>query len=360
MKHAAIVLSLSFVVLAGGPSARAESSVPAYVNGTIIRVGQGAVTIREGDRDSVLAVDPSVARLAAALHPGDAVILTCRTLGEKRVVTDIRNSAPSTASTPAGTSSTILRPARVVSVEDGGKKITVVDPDGQTRAFPVHGAGLTSVQGVSAGDSVALTIAPMAGPGGKTTAAVVALDAIPAEAPPVVSSEPTTQVVVTPGTPPAATGGGVPLYPAPPIPWVPNPAPTGNVVLPPAASTHENLTPAEAAAQAARGLSDLQAASVVLAAKANEMDRGWEGFREEGCLAGPDSSSETNGRGWFRLYTGLQPPDRDACRRTFDELMKAATAFRDQVDTASRTAQKAGVLPGRIREVLQHENIDLE
>ena len=160
---------------------------------------------------------------------------------------------------------------------------------------------------------------------------------------------------------PALTGGGVPLYPAPPIPWAPTPAPTGNVVLPPAAPARTPLSPAEAEATAARGAAEFQTSALVLASKANEMDRGWQGFREEGCLTGPEPTTESTGRGWFRLFMGSVPtPDSDVCRRSYDQLMKAATDFRQQVDTASRTAQNAGVLPGRIREILQHENIDIE
>jgi hypothetical protein len=169
MKHAAVVLALSFVIFVAPAVVRADDpSVPLYLNGQIVRVGHDAVTIREGGRDTTLAVDAGLSAQLASFHPGDRVIVTCRTVDQGRVVTGIRASSESTA----GAGPIIVRPARVVSIDGNTKTITIVDPDGKTRAFPVHGAALVTLPTVNTGDSVSLTLEPLTGPDRRGRAAL--------------------------------------------------------------------------------------------------------------------------------------------------------------------------------------------
>ena len=148
-----------------------------------------------------------------------------------------------------------------------------------------------------------------------------------------------------------------------PVPNVgPPTSPTLNVALPPAnvGTTPDGAT-AQAEAVRAQSARDFQAATGVLALKANEIDGLWFAFKDL-CLGGttPSGAATTTGREWFVLLGGgtIQPPTDDACRQRLTDLTRAADLFQQQLEVARDAARKADVLPGTIREILQRNRLD--
>jgi hypothetical protein len=176
-------------------------------------------------------------------------------------------------------------------------------------------------------------------------------------------------IVARTGTP--ATGGiplptNTPGGPAvlQPVPNVgPPTTPTLNVALPPATAgtAPDGATAAQAEAIRAQGVRDFQAATSVLALKANEIDGLWFAFKDL-CLGGttPSGAASSTGREWFVLLAGntIQQPGDDACRRRLADLTRAAELFQQQLSVALDGARRADLAPGTIRDILQRNRLD--
>jgi hypothetical protein len=169
----------------------------------------------------------------------------------------------------------------------------------------------------------------------------------------------------------AATGGGLPFIGggigvpsvagavspyASTVPSVPSPTPVFNAVLPPA-TAKAPLSQDEVGVLRAYGERDLDAAAMVLAMVANEIDAAWARFKV-GCLGGFVPESAPN-REWFLLLDGrVRTPTDDQCRAMYTQLQGLAAGFDQQLGIALDAARRADVLPGRVREILERHRID--
>jgi hypothetical protein len=156
------------------------------------------------------------------------------------------------------------------------------------------------------------------------------------------------------------TGVAGPVSPflstVPSLPSVSSAAPVYAAVLPPAVAKAP-FNEEEVGLMRAYGERDLDAAAVVLAAAANQVDVIWAGYKNT-CLGGfiPESSPS---REWFLALDGrVRTSTDDQCRSMLSSLISMATAWEDQLGIALDAARHADVLPGRIRETLQRHRID--
>jgi hypothetical protein len=140
------------------------------------------------------------------------------------------------------------------------------------------------------------------------------------------------------------------------VPSVPTPGPIMTAVLPPA-TAKAPLSQEEVGLLRAYGERDLDAAAVVLAMVANDIDAGWFRFKMA-CLGG--FTAETSpGREWFLLLDDrVRTPTDDACRAMYAQLQGQATGWETQLNIALDAARRADVLPGRVRETLDRHRID--
>ena len=158
-----------------------------------------------------------------------------------------------------------------------------------------------------------------------------------------------------------APGGPAVLQPVPNV--GPPTSPTLNVAMPPATAgtAPDGATAAQAEAIRAQGVRDFQAATSVLALKANEIDGLWYAFKDL-CLGGttPSGATSSTGREWFVLLggNGIQAPGDDACRRRLADLTRAGDLFQQQLSVALDDARKADLAPGTVREILQRNRLD--
>jgi hypothetical protein len=140
------------------------------------------------------------------------------------------------------------------------------------------------------------------------------------------------------------------------VPSVPTPGPVMTAVLPPA-TAKAPLSQEDVGLLRAYGERDLDAAAVVLAMVANDIDAGWFRFKMA-CLGG--FTAETSpGREWFLLLDDrVRTPTDDACRAMYSQLQGQAAGWETQLGIALDAARRADVLPGRIRETLDRHRID--
>jgi hypothetical protein len=269
----------------------------------------------------------------------------------------------------------------VVAADVSRARLTILRIDGKIMSLPVEGDARSMLGSLSKGDRVIL--------GGRESAHGETLGAVseirkghaPADAPagtpskrrsgtvtlrPSRTSEPVAElrseapapVVLVENAPaiPPAPPGAVPLEIVNnPIPSVPRKPPVVDVFVPPPVLPPG--TEATSEAQRARAARDFDEAVAVLAVKANDLDRRWEGYKQL-C---PADVTPSNGepRGWVRVLRGDGPrPADDACRNGLAELTDLATRFQQQLEGVEGTALRAGVLPGRLRESLARVNLD--
>jgi len=369
-----------------------DPSVPTFMNAQVVRVDPSGrtITVRTEGRDAVLSVEGEALTGLSRLHAGDQVMLGYRADSRDgramRIVTNIREVVPAPAGTAATASgSTTLESVRVVAVNPSKRTLTVADGTGARRVLSVTPAVAKSLRELRAGDDVVLSY----GPGKGRTRTVIRVEPVgvsgavsqvgmvsSAVSPPAGSTVTTTTTTTTPiivtqtGT--RAAPGGIPLPPnAPggpavlqPVPNVgPPTSPTLNVAMPPATAgtAPDGATAAQAEAIRAQGARDLQAATSVLALKANEIDGLWFAFKDM-CMGGttPSGATSSTGREWFVLMDGntIRQPSDDACRQQLADITRAAGLFQQQLSIALDGARKADVSPGTIREILQRNRLD--
>jgi hypothetical protein len=256
--------------------------------------------------------------------------------------------------------------AEVVRVDDAGRTtfrtesgITVIGGNDGTR----RGASA-----LRAGDKVLLTYRTHAVAGSTPRRVVTRVErAAPTSGESRQAPATTTTLVFTPGGGvvrgsattandlPSQRGGAL-VAVAPPVspytqtvPSLPPPVPQVGAVLPPATVPVPEGDVDRRRTQAER---DLDAAALVLAASANDLDAQWARFAGV-CIEGPKPREQTGGRAFFHVFDDqLAPPDNDGCRRQLDDLGARAATFEAQLEIATGAARQAGVLPGRIREAL--------
>jgi len=391
-----IVSVLAVLTLAGAAFAQqpqvytpagSDPSVPTFMNAEVVRVDTAGrtVTIRADGRESVLVVEGEGVTRLPKLRPGDQVMLGYRIDGGRRVVTTVREVGPVSPTAAAPSRSATIESVRVVAVNPSKRTLTVTDSAGARRVVSATKEAAKSLRQIRAGDDVVLSYRPGNGRtrtviriepvGVSTGGGVTGVAAVTGVAPPPGSTVTTTTVAANPPVvvqtgPPPVTGGiplpsNAPGAPAvlQPVPNVGPPTrPTLNVALPPAApaGVPENATAAQADAIRAQAVGDFQAATTVLALKANEIDSLWFAFKDL-CLGGttPSGAASTIGREWFILLGGsIPPPGDDACRRRLSDLQRAADLFQQQTDVAVDAARKTDVAPGVIREILQRNRLD--
>jgi hypothetical protein len=396
-----IVSVLAVLTLAGAAFAQqtqvytpaaSDPSVPTFMNAEVVRVDPSGrtITVRSEGRNVVFSVEGEGLTAFSRLHPGDQVMLGVRADTRDgramHIVTNIREVTPVPGgSASAASRSTTLESVRVVAVNPSKRSLTVTDGSGARRVLSVEKDAAKSLRQIRAGDDVVLSYRPGKGRtrtviriepvGGGTAGAVTQLGAVPST----VSPGPTVTTTTATTTPPiivAQTGtpatGGIPLPtntpggPAvlQPVPNVGSPTtPTLNVALPPATAgtVPDGATAAQAEAIRAQGVRDFQAATSVMALKANEIDGLWFAFKDL-CQGGttPSGAATSTGREWFVLLAGntIQQPSDDACRRRLADLTRAAELFQQQLSVAFDGARKADLAPGTIREILQRNRLD--
>jgi hypothetical protein len=375
------VLSLCGAAFAQSPQVytprATDPSVPTFVNAEVVRVDSLArtVTVRADGRESVLAVEGDAVPALVKLAPGDQVMLGYRIDGPAHIVTSFRTVAPPSG---ASTARVAIESVRVVAMSPSRGTLTIDDPSGTRRIYAVTKEAAGTMRRFHAGDEVVLSYRPGKG----TTRTVTRIEAVgigSATTPtavthpapvvtgttatttttttvtrtpvvataPVVTTQPATSVPGGMPVPPNMVGGAAQLQP---VPNVGAPVSTVNVALPPA--TRDAL-PMQAEL-------DLQAASSVLALKANEIDRQWYGYKDM-CLNGttPAGAGTTTGREWFVLLgPAMQQPTDDGCRQRLVEITRAAEQFQQQMDIARDAARRAEVQPGTMREILQRNRLD--
>jgi hypothetical protein len=250
--------------------------------------------------------------------------------GGQQVLSVARNAAGSLRTVRAGDEV-------LLSYRPGGRVVVRIEPVG------VSSGGVTQVSNVTpVGTSTVTTTTTTTGP-----PVVVAQSGVPA-----------TGGIPLPGN---APGAPAVLQPVPNV--GPPTNPTLNVALPPATAgtLPDTATAAQAEAIRVQGARDFQAATSVLALKANELDGLWFAFKDL-CLGGttPSGATTTTGREWFVLLGGgsIQQPTDDACRQRLADLTRAAELFQQQMDVARDSARRVDVLPGTMREILQRNRLD--
>jgi len=139
------------------------------------------------------------------------------------------------------------------------------------------------------------------------------------------------------------------------VPSISAPGPVMTAVLPPA-TAKAPLGDADVGAMRAYGERDFDAAVMVLAVVANDIDANWFRFKMA-CLGGfvPDVSPN---REWFLLLEDrVRTPNDDQCRASYAQLMGMATGWDAQMNIALDAARRADVLPGRVRETLARHRL---
>jgi hypothetical protein len=139
------------------------------------------------------------------------------------------------------------------------------------------------------------------------------------------------------------------------VPSISAPGPVMTAVLPPA-TAKAPLGDADVGAMRAYGERDFDAAVMVLAVVANDIDAHWFRFKMA-CLGGfvPDVSPN---REWFLLLEDrVRTPNDDQCRASYAQLMGMATGWDAQMNIALDAARRADVLPGRVRETLARHRL---
>jgi hypothetical protein len=151
--------------------------------------------------------------------------------------------------------------------------------------------------------------------------------------------------------------GGGPVSPySSTVPSIPAPTPVFNAVLPPA-TAKAPLSQDEVGAMRQYGERDLDAAALVLATYANEVDAIW--FRYKNLCLGGFTAETSPGREWFLVLDGrVRLTGDDQCRGLYTSLLGMATGWEQQLQITLDAARRTDVLPGRIRETLQRHNID--
>ncbi len=389
------VLTLAGMAYAQSPQVYTPSgpaaTVPTFMNVDVVRVDSagGTITIRADNRDTVLAVEGEGLVALSQLRPGGQVMLGYRVDGGRRIVTTVREAAPTVSGTAvASPRSTTIESVRIVALSPATGTLTVTDTSGARHVLSTTVEAARALRGLRVGDDVVLSY--RAGKGGARTVVriepvgvgtagtvtqvpVVPVSAVvvPASGPAVVPATTNVPVVVTQAGVPAT--GGIPVPPnapgAPavlqPVPNVgPPTSPTLNVALQPAnaGAASDAASAPQADAIRAQGARDLQAAAGVMALKANEADNLWFAFKDL-CLGGttPSGAATTTGREWFILLGGgatLPPPKDDACRQRLTDLERCATVFQVQMGVALDAARRADVAPGTVREILQRNRLD--
>lgn len=395
-----IVFVLAVLTLAGAAFAQqtqvytptaSDPSVPTFMNAQVVRVDPSGrtITVRAEGRDAVFSVEGEALTGLSRLHPGDQVMLGVRADSRDgramRIVTNIREVVPAPApTTGAASRSATLESVRVVAVNPSKRSLTVADGSGARRVVAVEKEAAKSLRQIRAGDDVVLSYRPGKGrtrtviriePVGVSAAgAVTQVGAVTSAVSPgsTVTTTTTTTTPITVGQTGTPATGGIPLPtntpggPAvlQPVPNVgPPTSPRLNVALPPATAgtAPEGATEAQAEAIRAQGVRDFQAATSVLALKANEIDGLWFAFKDL-CLGGttPPGATSSTGREWFVLLAGntIQQPSDDACRRRLADLTRAADLFQQQLSVALDGARRADLAPGTIRDILQRNRLD--
>jgi hypothetical protein len=311
--------------------AEAGSGVPTYLNAEIVRVDRGnaVVSLRSESGDVTLTADSRALGILTALRPGAKVLVAYETVLDetgrgRRIVTYARAASPTSgepgpaitpmiasSTTPAGSTASVRtarvgsgNPAIAAAVLSGNPAITGMAPE----TVPVAAAG----QPVGGG-------LPFIGGA-----------AVPS---------------VGPISPYAST-----------VPSVPTLSPSLSAVLP-APVAKAPLSSEDVGAMRAYAERDLDAAAVVLAAVANDIDLQWMRYRNvctESAL--PTTAHD---REWFLVLDGQLPrPDTDDCRTNLAQFEVSAQAWENQLQIALDAARRADVLPGRARETLARHRIE--
>jgi hypothetical protein len=386
------VLTLAGTAFAQQPQvytpAGSDPTVPTFMNAEVVRVVSAppTITVRIDGRESVLSVEGAGLTGMSSLRAGDQVMLGYRVDGGRRVVTNIREVAPTAPATAAVPSrSTTIESVRVVAVNPSKRTLTITDANGKRQVLSAANEAVSALRQIRPGEDVVLSyragkggtrtvvrVEPVGVGTGATATQVIAVPVPVAAAGTVTAPVPpaVVPVVVPPSGVPASGGipvpGNTPGGPAQlqPVPNVGPPTSAGlNVALPPAgAGTLPNdATSPAAEVVRAQGVRDLQAAAGVLALKANEADGLWFAYKDQ-CLGGttPPGAATTTGREWFVLLGGaaIQQPSDDTCRQRLSDLMRCADLFQQQLGTVLDGARKADVPPGVVRDVLQRNRID--
>jgi hypothetical protein len=368
----AILSVLAVLALSGAALAQTQvytpsttdPNVPTFFNGVVVRVDPSnrTMTVRSDGRDSVIMVEGEALTGLSRLHSGDQVMLGYRvdtaSGRSSRIITTIRPVSPTTSGAAAAT----IESVRVVGVNPAKRTLTIAKVGGGQQVLSVARDASGSLRTVRAGDDVVLSYRPggrvvvRIEPVGVSAGGVTQVSNVtPVGAPSTVVTTTTTgpPVVVTqtgvPATggipvPPNAAGGPAVLQPVPNV--GPPTNPTLNVALPP---------------ETARAASDFQAATSVLALKANEIDGLWFAYKDL-CMGGttPSGATSSTGREWFVLLGGntIQQPTDDACRQRLADLKRGGDLFQEQLGVALDAARKADLAPGTIREILQRNRLD--
>jgi hypothetical protein len=378
------------------------STVPAVSFASTVRVlsvdrANQRITVTDTSGTPVLLrVTSRSAASLGGLNAGDVVGLNFTNGGV--VTAEVLPSVSAIQVLPSGTAvgSYVLPPfnARFVRFDADRSLLTVETAGGRQRTFPVSGGVTSSLGRMRAGEGLSLNFQVIPGSarmpatvgqatltGGATavmsvsnvqtlppgfvqrgpntfatTGTVSSLATAPVAPAPVVTATLSQPAFVTPA-PVVATGI---LNPASPytqtVPSLPGPTTTLNPVLPPAAA-REPLSEDEVGLMRSLAERDLDAAAVVLAGYANEIDAQWFRFKNL-CMAGtvPPSSES---REWFLLLDGrLLPPSDDQCRTMAMNIEGLGSGWEQQLGITLDAARRADLLPGRIRQTLSRHRID--
>ena len=338
------------------------SDAPIYMNGEVVRIDRagGTLTLRNEGGQSVLVVDRAVLADVSSLRPGSSVIVGYRVSGTRHVITDIRGTGVRLAprdrvsvyasATSSGPQS--IGTARITSVNARGRRLTVVDSNGATRVLDVRGGAVSTLGTLRTGDQVSLGVAaPLVT--GTPAGTVTIIEPVPSAV----------GISNTTGPGPVPQLGGVQVSGInSQIPSIPPPTTSTNAaVLPPptvVTETNPPRTPAQVATVRELASRDFDMAIAVIAIKAAELDRAWSAYRTN--CSGTTLPQDNRSREWFGLLDGtIDKPKDNMCEQSFDEVSRLADALKAQLDTASDSARRADVLPGRMREVLQRYNLDI-
>jgi hypothetical protein len=323
---------------------RYEADGTTYLNAEVVRVNtDGTMALRSESGDLELTADSRAVPGLTGLRRGEKVLIAYDTLTAddgraRRIVTYARQASPTSGepepsiaiASASATGSTVRVNSADRDSRTGVRQASLSSGVARTAVLPV---------GSPAGASQAGATAPGTGvPGGGTFSPMGAGIGLPVVGVAVPG-------IIPPGSPYAST-----------VPSIPSPTAMFNPVLP-AAVAKAPVGNEDVGVLRAYGERDLDAAAVVLAAYANEIDGHWFRF-VNGCLAGfiPGSSA---GRQWFLLLDGRVPtPTDDSCRSQYTSILGTATGWEQQLAIALDAARRVDVLPGRIREILDRHRID--
>lgn len=302
-----------------------EAAGPTYVNAEVVRVNAaaGSVTLRSERGDVVVTADEIAVAGLAGLRTGDKVLAAYSTIvddsgRQRRVVTYARPASP-TSGEPG--------PSAAASATTSGSTEHVLSTDRPNRSVPMLAPQSVGGPGVSPESSSAKAdTSSGTGAAGLPFVGGVAVPSVGATSPYARS-----------------------------VPSISAPEPVITAVLPPA-TAKAPLGDEDVGALRPYGERDFDAAVVVLAVAANDIDAAWFRFKTA-CLGGfvPDT---TAGREWFLLlHDRVNTPDDDQCRATHAQLKGTATGWDAQMGIALDAARRADVLPGRVRETLERHRL---